>query len=258
MADFSQLYITDKGKALIAKNYAGLATIQFLKMQTSNTAYTPADIPSLTALQGVKQESLISFKRIENQRQVVVEAPFSNTALSEGYFIRCVGLIAVDPDEGNILYAVTIENTGTYFMPPYDGRVVSGVNPRMIVTVGASADVDLDVDPAATPSMAQFEALAEDVETKASAHRFTATIPSTGWTQNADGLYTISVSVPGILASDQDGDVGLVQSGSESTDAPRRDAYALLVRVSAAADAIAVYATDVPGVAIPVRLEVLR
>ena len=147
MADFSKLYITNKGKALIAKNYAGLATIEFLKMQSSSHQYSATDIPTLTALQDVKQESLISSKSIYNYCQIMVKAPFTNYGLTTGYYARAFGLIAIDPDEGEILYGVTLENTGNCYMPAYSDGSVSGINPTMIATVGTSFDVDLTVDP---------------------------------------------------------------------------------------------------------------
>ncbi len=88
-------------------------------------------------------------------------------------------------------------------------------------------------------------------------HRFSATIPTTGWTQ-ADGIYHVTVSVSGVLASDQGGGVGPVQSGTESTDSAIRSAWNKIVRMTTANDGIVVYATEVPAVAVPFLMEVFR
>lgn len=255
MADFSKLYITNKGKALIAKNYAGLATIEFLKMQSSSHQYTATDIPTLTVLQDVKQESLISSKSIYNYCQIMVKAPFTNYELTTGYYVRAFGLIAIDPDEGEILYGVTLENTGNCYMPAYNDGSVSGIVPTMIATVGTSFDVDLTVDPEAVATIEQLEEIAGN---KPDMGNYTATIPITGWTDYQGSLYVCNVSVEGIRATDEHGIVSVVQSGTETTDSALREAIKLLTRVSAAADGIVVYAEKVPSIPIPIKIDVFR
>ena len=61
-----------------------------------------------------------------------------------------------------------------------------------------------------------------------------------------------------IQASDTNGKLALVYSGTSSTDEQRRADYALIKRVSAANNAIVVYATAVPTASIPVNMEVIR
>ena len=92
---------------------------------------------------------------------------------------------------------------------------------------------------------------------KATVHRFTATIPTTGWTQSGS-LYYASVTVSGVLATDQAGSIGPVQTGTESTDKAMRSAWNKVVRITAAANAITVYATAVPSASIPILMEVMR
>lgn len=96
-----------------------------------------------------------------------------------------------------------------------------------------------------------------DVDTLGTVHRYTATIPTTGWTTN-NNVSTVTVSVTGIQATDTNGKLTLVQSGTPSTDAQLREAYSLITRVSAANNSIVVYALAVPDVAIPVSMEVIR
>ena len=93
----------------------------------------------------------------------------------------------------------------------------------------------------------------------ATAFRATATVPNTGWeSYDDDQLVCINVSVPGILEADEDGDFSVIQSGEEATDKLIRDALSLITRVKTMDDYIVVYATEVPSVAIPVKIEVIR
>ena len=107
---------------------------------------------------------------------------------------------------------------------------------------------------AADASADRAEEAAQTVTTRV--YRYSVTVPTTGWTQG--DLYSITVSVQGILSTDNLGIVDLVQSGVESTDKPMRTAYQRFVRVSAGNDAITVYSYDVPGVSIPLQISVFR
>ena len=87
---------------------------------------------------------------------------------------------------------------------------------------------------------------------------FTATIPATGWsTYSNTDLKTSTVTVNGLAVNDNI-IMGVVQTGTESTDSAVREAFGLLVRGTTAANAITLYATDVPEVAIPIMMVVLR
>ena len=113
MAEFSKLVITNKGQALLAKMIAGEGSVEFTKVSASSTAYTDAQLEGLTSLSNVKQTSLISKITRTNGVAIKVEAAFTNTELTAGYYMKALGLYAVDPDDGEILYAVTRETSGS-------------------------------------------------------------------------------------------------------------------------------------------------
>ena len=92
----------------------------------------------------------------------------------------------------------------------------------------------------------------------ATVKRFTATIPATGWSPVSTGLYSVTVTVSGVLATDEAGGVGPVQTGSEATDKAMRKAWNKVTRITTAANSITVYATEAPSVSIPILLEVIR
>ena len=126
MAEFSKLIITKNGQKLLAKMIAGTNNVEFTKISTSSTTYTITQLEGLTALSNVQQTSQPARITRTNDVAIKVETSFSNAELKTGYYMRALGLYAKDPDDGEILYAVTIETSGNCYMPAYNGLVVSG------------------------------------------------------------------------------------------------------------------------------------
>ncbi len=153
MAEFSALVITEKGQSLLAKIIAGSTGIEFTKIASSNKAYEPDQLVGLTELEDVRQTSLISNKEIVDNASIKVEAAFSNEELTTGYYMRSLGLYAIDPGEGEIVYAVTVETTGNCYMPAYNGATVSGANIQLYTTVGNAENISMEVDPAAAATV---------------------------------------------------------------------------------------------------------
>ena len=163
MAEFSKLVITNKGQALLAKMIAGSGNIEFTKVSASSTTYTDSQLESLTSLSNVKQTSLISKVTRTNDVAIKVEAAFTNTELTAGYYMRALGLYAVDPDAGEILYAVTRETSGNCYMPAYNGITVSGAYVQLVTTVGNAENVSLEVDQAAVATIGDIQDLQKQI-----------------------------------------------------------------------------------------------
>lgn len=163
MAEFSKLVITDKGQALIAKMIAGTGNIEFTKIAASSHTYTEGQLQALTALADVKQTSLISKVTRTNNVTIKVETAFTNTELTAGYYMKALGLYAVDPDVGEILYAVTRETSGNCYMPAYNGITVSGAYVQLVTTVGNADNVSLEVDQAAVATIGDIQDLQKQI-----------------------------------------------------------------------------------------------
>lgn len=163
MAEFSKLVITSKGKALIAKMIVGEGNPKFTKICTSSAQYALDDLEDLTSLTDVQQTSLVSKVIRTNAVSIKVQTAFTNESLTEGYSIRALGLYALDPDDGEILYAVTIETSGKCDMPPYNGVTVSGAYVRLITTVGNAENVSLEVDPGAYATIGDIQELEDEI-----------------------------------------------------------------------------------------------
>ena len=165
MAEFSKLVITKKGQALIAKMLEGTATnVEFTKIAASKAAYTVDELETLTALPDIMQEVDISYKARTNDVAVTIETAFSNHKLTVGYPMNTLGLFAVDPDEGTILYAACAETSGYNYMPPFNGITVSGALVKMITTVGNADSISLEVNPAASATVADLKRLERRVD----------------------------------------------------------------------------------------------
>lgn len=163
MAQYSKLVITQKGQALQAKMIAGTGSVQFTKVCASSTQYTLEQLEALTALTNIQQTSLVSKVTVTNNVGIKIETAFSNADLKTGYYMRTLGLYAVDPDVGEILYSVCIETTNNCYIPPYNGVTLTGAYIQMYQTVGNADSVSLEVDAGATATIGDVKALEAEI-----------------------------------------------------------------------------------------------
>lgn len=163
MAEYGKFIITNNGQALMAKMIAGSGNIQFTKVCASSTQYTENQLQALTALTNIKQTSLVSNVTRTNDVAIKIETAFTNRELTAGYYMRALGLYAVDPDAGEILYGVTIETSGNCYMPPYNGITVSAAYVQLFTTVGNASSVSLEVNPGAYATIGDIQALEAEI-----------------------------------------------------------------------------------------------
>lgn len=163
MAEYSKLVITNDGQALMAKMIAGSGNIDFTKICSSSTQYQENQLQSLTALSNIKQTTLVSKVSRTNNVAIKVEAAFSNVDITTGYYMRTLGLYAVDPDKGEILYAVCIETSNNCYMPPYNGVTVSAAYIQLYTTVGNADSVSLEVNPGAYATIGDIQELEAEI-----------------------------------------------------------------------------------------------
>lgn len=148
--ELNKTYITNKGRALMAKIGTGTTTT-FTKMAASSKEYADSTASSvfeaLTALPDIKQQVAISNVEIRDDVYIDIVAAVSNKDLAIGYKIGCLGFYANDPNEGEILYAVTPvkQGTGDWF-PADNGLNASSLEVALTIQVGNSANVTMEVD----------------------------------------------------------------------------------------------------------------
>ena len=164
MADFSKLIITNKGKELIAKALANTAVITFTKVSSAGNAYNEEDLEALADLEDIRQTSLVSGVSVTNNTSVEIQASFTNMELTEGYYLRSLGLYAEDPDAGEILYGVTAEKSGNCYIPAYNGVTSSGIYLQFLTTVGNAENVSLELNPAAIATIKDLQNVEEKLK----------------------------------------------------------------------------------------------
>lgn len=162
MAEFRKMILTNKGQNLIAKLINGSSGVRFTRLALSSTAYTDAQIPTLTSITGVKQTADVSRTVKLSTAAVKLEGAVTNDNLNTGYTLNTIAVYAADPDEGEILYSVAGANVAGY-VPAYNGVTVSGVYITVTTTVSNADNVDLTVDPAAVATIGDVEALAKQI-----------------------------------------------------------------------------------------------
>lgn len=158
MGAFKSAVITKKGQALLAKVVAGTAKFNFTNIKTSETTLT-GDLASKTGIGTVKQSVAVASVIRQNDSNVKVSASFSNANLGAGYYVRNIGLYATDPQEGEILYSISVadETTATAdWMPPFNGIGVSSLMVDLVTAVSNASSVNVTVDPTASATVAQI------------------------------------------------------------------------------------------------------
>jgi len=166
MGAFKSAVITKKGQALLAKVIAGNTNLKFTKVATSENNLT-GDIAGLTGIGTIRQSEQVASVVRQNTSNVKVSASFSNSSLKAGYYVRNIGLYATDPQDGEILYSISVadESTATAdWMPPFNGIGVSSLMVDLVTAVSNASSVNVTVDPTATATVAQVVELQEQIE----------------------------------------------------------------------------------------------
>ena len=151
MAKYKETVHTDKAFALIGKMVAGkISELEFTKIKVSDKDYskhTTEELKKLTALEQIKQETLVSEKTPVGDNAVNIHGIIYNTDLQNPYYLKTIGLYANDPDEGEILYSVTPTEVGDYIPTPNGNNITTAIID--ILTEISDAEVNLSGNPSA-------------------------------------------------------------------------------------------------------------
>ena len=158
MAKYKETVHTDKAFALIGKMVAGkISELEFTKIKVSDKDYskhTAEELKRLTALEQIKQETLVSEKTPVGDNAVNIHGIIYNTDLQNSYYLRTIGLYANDPDEGEILYSVTPTEVGDYIPTPNGNNITTAIID--ILTEISDAEVNLSGNPSALVDVAML------------------------------------------------------------------------------------------------------
>ena len=170
MPNWNGLVLTKKGQLLQAKVGTGVV-LALTKMKLgSGVLPKGTSLEDLTDLVAPEQNVGIASKEVlTDQKMCKISATITNVGLSAGYYARELGVFANDPDDGEILYAVTSDSAPDY-LPPQGGSTAVYQEFAVYISASNASDVKVSIDPGALATMGYVETAIADHDSLATAH----------------------------------------------------------------------------------------
>ena len=170
MPNWNGLVLTKKGQLLQAKVGTGVV-LALTKMKLgSGVLPNGTSLEDLTDLVTPEQNVGIAAKEVlTDQKMCKISATITNIGLSAGYYVRELGVFANDPDDGEILYAVTFDSAPDY-LPPEGGSTAVSQEFAVYIAASNASDVNVSIDPGALATMGYVETAIADHNSLATAH----------------------------------------------------------------------------------------
>ena len=144
MSAFNGLKFTQKGLNLQAKAQIG-TELQYTRIGIGDGHYT-GNILDITNIVHQVMSLPITSLSVKNG-QARVGSALSNADLTVGFYLREIGVFAIDPDEGEILYCYANAGNFAGYVPPAGGGDVVEKEVELITTVGTAPNVTANIDP---------------------------------------------------------------------------------------------------------------
>lgn len=153
MPNWNGLVLTKKGQLLQAKVGTGVV-LALTKMKLgSGVLPEGTSLEDLTDLVTPEQNVGIAAKEVlTDQKMCKISATINNVGLSAGYYVRELGVFANDPDDGEILYAVTSDSAPDY-LPPEGGSTAVSQEFAVYISASNASDVEVSIDTGALATM---------------------------------------------------------------------------------------------------------
>lgn len=149
MANWQGAILTNKGRSLQAKVEGGLCQLALTKLKTGDGTLAPGQtLEALTDLVSPKQNIGISAVQVDPDQPgvVYVKGILSNASLVSGYLVKELGLFATDPDDGEILYAITVDPNPDYLQDNTSATVITE-SLKLAIAITNTSDVIATLDP---------------------------------------------------------------------------------------------------------------
>lgn len=161
MGQFNASVLTDDGLELLNKAQAGLERVQFTRIGIGD-GYASAELHTLTALVSEKLSLPILEVKLVGDGQSQVKASISNQDLTEGLYVREIGLFAKGSTGEEILYAVANAGSLADYLPPSNGVDVVEEIFNFITVIGTAQDVSAVIEEQALVTVDTFNAHVND------------------------------------------------------------------------------------------------
>lgn len=169
MAQFKEAVLTRKGIALLAKAQAEEKTIVFTRAVTGSGEYEDGEsLASRTELKNYQQEFAPTTIQRQNETNVYVRFSITNNpsygALAHGYYVTEIGLMAEDPDDGEILYGLAIaDEDKADYLPAYNNLLPAVIGVDFLIEVDNAESVTIMTDLSAYATNADLNAKADRI-----------------------------------------------------------------------------------------------
>lgn len=162
MSKWEKGVMTEKGNALLTKLHSG-TTLSITRAVVGAGAVTSDELRYLTNIPDVRQTLAFSTKSYPEDGKVAVPLKLTNISVTEEYKMTCVGIFAMDPDEGEILYmaaktAVNEEIT----VPTHADNPSYFYVWTFYVKYGQADNVEITVDPSTAVTVEEMQAVLAD------------------------------------------------------------------------------------------------
>lgn len=151
--------ITTRGLQLLARLASGAEQLEFTGVKVG-TGVVPdgTDPAQLMHLVSYKMDGMIADYGYDQETDdAFVVMQITNAGITSGFVMTEVGLFAMDPDRGEILYAyVDLSEDPNYIMPEENGRAKT-VQIKMHVVVGEAANITATINPLSQVTMEAFQ-----------------------------------------------------------------------------------------------------
>ncbi len=146
MSDFRKLRMTAKGRELLALAHQG-TELQLLNIVVGNGAWPQENQEGDPPAVLVSQKKVLSVSAIEQSGEVAqVRGMLTNTSMTQGFAITEIGVTALHPVDGEILYmADYCELAKSSYIPDNSGAPVE-IPLSLDVLVASSQEVTLQID----------------------------------------------------------------------------------------------------------------
>lgn len=193
--------ITNKGLGLLSKLIAG-NTLVITRAETGAGFVEEEQLAKQTAVTEPKQALTFSAVSYPEQGKCMIPCKLSNEDVETSYVARQIGIYAMDPDEGEILFYITqVEDEGRGTGIPAPSVIPSYTATwNLVICYGMADGVNVTVDPVGNVTMEEVERLIKSYSASVgSAIIEEITIPAAGWEalEEADrtGGYLYSIDV---------------------------------------------------------------
>ena len=172
MAQFQRAVLTQKGLALLAKTQTDNVPVTITSCASGSGTYTEGEsLENRTALKELKQTFAPTAISRQNETNVWVRFSITNNPpsgpLVHGYAVTEIGIMAQDPDEGEILYAIAVTVSGqSDYLPSYNGTLPAVIAVNFLIEVANADEVIIDTDLTAYVTTDEMDVIRGQIEAR--------------------------------------------------------------------------------------------